>query len=66
MKKHLRLFILFFALLQHLSVAANVWPDGTPISEWFSDTARLDPAKLGRQYVVTDYGVCRYSTLLQT
>ena len=66
MKKHFRLFILFFALLQPLSVAADVWPDGTPIGEWFTDTARLDPARLGRQYVVTDYGVSRDSTLLQT
>ena len=79
MKKHLRLFILSFVLLQHLSVAAQLntsfpdqggeaclWPDGTPISEWFADTTRLDPLQLGRQYVVTDYGVSCDSTLLQT
>ena len=38
------------------SVRQQVWPDGTPISEWFSDTTRVDLSALKR-YVVTDYGV---------
>ena len=44
----------------------DLWPDGTPIAAWFSDTARVDISTLGRQYVLTDYGVQRDSTLLQT
>ncbi|MBR4433850.1 MAG: exopolygalacturonase [Bacteroidaceae bacterium] len=44
----------------------DLWPDGTPISAWFSDTAHVDITTLGRQYVLTDYGVQRDSTLLQT
>ena len=43
-----------------------LFPDGTPIPAWFSDTTRVDVASLGRQYVVTDYGVKTDSTLLQT
>lgn len=43
-----------------------VFPDGTPIPAWFSDTAKVDVATLGRQYVVTDYGVSRDSTVIQT
>ena len=43
----------------------QLWPDGTPISEWFSDTTRVDLSGLKR-YVVTDYGVSGYSTDVQT
>ena len=43
----------------------ELWPDGTPISEWFQDTTRVDLSAL-RHYVVTDYGVDGYSTEVQT
>ena len=42
------------------------WPDGTEMDAWFADTAKVDLASLGRQYVVTDYGVVNDSTVLQT
>lgn len=42
------------------------WPDGTPIDAWFSDTFRVDMQTLGRRYVVTDFGVCQDSNLVQT
>lgn len=45
--------------------APELWPDGTPISEWFKDTTRVDLSAL-RHYVVTDYGVDGYSTEVQT
>ena len=51
------------------SMAANakdVWPDGTAVSEWFAKTKRIDVKALGKQYVITDYGVKKDSTLLQT
>ena len=44
----------------------DVWPDGTPIAAWFSDTTRVDVSTLGKRYVVTDYGVNNYSTQVQT
>ena len=47
-------------------VKPELWPDGTPIVEWFSDTARVDIDRLGRQYVVTQYGVDGYSDEVQT
>ena len=43
----------------------ELWPDGTPIAEWFSDTTRVDLSGL-KHYVVTDYGVDGYSTDVQT
>lgn len=44
----------------------EVWPDGTPIPAWFSDTTRVDVGTLGKRYVVTDYGVKNYSEQVQT
>ena len=44
----------------------ELWPDGTPISEWFSDTTRVDISSLGKQYDVTRYGVDGYSDEVQT
>lgn len=35
----------------------DVWPDGTEISGWFSDTTSVDINKLGKQYRITNYGV---------
>ncbi len=65
-------FLAFLFLLLCIPVAARkkaapqLFPDGTPISAWFSDTTEVDVQTLGRQYVVTDYGVVADSTLLQT
>ena len=43
----------------------ELWPDGTEISAWFSDTSRVDLSGLKR-YVVTDYGVDRWADGVQT
>ena len=45
--------------------SVELWPDGTEISAWFSDTSRVDLSGLKR-YVVTDYGVDRWSDGVQT
>lgn len=43
------------------------FPDGSQMSEWFADTARVDIVKLGEQYIVTEYGVRpNDSTTVQT
>ena len=44
----------------------ETWPDGTVMDAWFKDTAKVDVASLGRQYVITDYGVKRDSAIVQT
>lgn len=64
--KKLLISISIFAL--SLSAQAqNVWPDGTKIDNWFSQTTPVNPDKLGKRYVVTDYGVVKGdSTLIQT
>ena len=48
------------------AVSPAVWPNGEPMDSWFMDTTRVDVNSLGRQYVITDYGVKQDSTLLQT
>ena len=45
---------------------AETWPDGTPMDAWFLNTQKIDPSTLGRQYVLTDYGVLIGSPELQT
>ena len=42
------------------------WPDGTPMDKWFENSTKVDVASLGRQYVITDYGVTKDSTIVQT
>lgn len=67
MKRIAALLILAITSLSMLAKpAAGVFPDGTPIPEWFSDTTRIDLGNLGRQYIITDYGVVKDSTVIQT
>lgn len=43
--------------------ADGLFPDGTIISKWYSDVPEL---KAGKTYVITDYGVKKDSTKVQT
>ncbi len=70
----MRKTILFLMLLLTVTGYANSkkkvvverWPDGTVMDAWFKDTTKVDMNALGRQYVITDYGVKNDSTLVQT
>jgi len=48
------------------TVAPQLWPDGTAMAAFFSDTSRVNVDTLGQRFVVTDYGVSTDSTLVQT
>lgn len=48
------------------SLAAETFPDGMPISDWFYDTLITPIDKLGEVYTITDYGVVDDSTIVQT
>ena len=52
--------------LSILNCKTLLWPDGTKMSSFFSNTQKVDVSSLGRQYVITDYGVKNDSMLLQT
>lgn len=60
--------LLMFALAYMGSEARQFekFPDGSDVPEWFNDSCKVDVSKLGRQYVITDYGVERDSTIVQT
>lgn len=45
----------------------DVWPDGTAMSSWYSDTTGVDLGRLGRRWLLTEHGVtATNSTLIQT
>lgn len=48
------------------SFAGEVFPDGTPIPDWFRQYETVDVAELGKSYKITDYGVENDSTIVQT
>ena len=43
-----------------------LWPNGEPMDAWFADTAKVDPATLGPQYLLTSHGVRQGTTDIQT
>ena len=56
----------FSSLFAFTIKASNVFPDGTPIPEWFNQKEVVDINLLGDKYCITDYDVIDDSTLLQT
>ena len=44
----------------------DTWPNGEVIDAWFSDTTKVDVKSLGKQYVLTDYGVRQGTEEIQT
>ncbi len=53
-------------LLATMGAEADNWPDDSKMDDWFLQSGKVDVAQLGRQYVITDYGVSTDSTLVQT
>ncbi|SHG13946.1 Glycosyl hydrolases family 28 [Flavobacterium fluvii] len=45
---------------------AETFPDGSAITAWFTDFSKIQLKNLGKQYTVTDYGVSKDSTKVQT
>lgn len=46
--------------------ASEIFPDGTPIPEWFREHRVVSIKELGKQYCITNYDVQNDSTILQT
>lgn len=62
-----RLFTLIFCICTFsLAMAGESFPDGTPIGEWFYASKPVNVNKLGKKFIVTEYGVKLDSTILQT
>lgn len=65
-QRFLTLFIMSVIASLNAMAATDKFPDGTPVSLWFSQNEIADLSKLGSQYVVTDYGVKMDSIVVQT
>lgn len=61
-------FLLFYSFVFfYLQVSAkDLFPDGTPIPDWFRQNEPVKVESLGTLFRITDYGVANDSTLLQT
>lgn len=57
-----------FVLLSSFAAHAEfkTFPDGSKVPAWFNDTKVPDINRLGKKYVVTDFGVVNDSTVIQT
>jgi len=61
------ILILFFSTLLSLQLPAkDIFPDGTPVPEWFRQNEPVNIQTLGKIYKITDYGIIHDSTLVQT
>lgn len=56
------LFLFYFSGLK----SQDKFPDGTAIPKWFKENKPTDINKLGKKYIITDFGVKSDSTVLQT
>ena len=61
MKKLLTIFLITLTVIpfhaRKKTQTADLWPDGTVISEWFKDTKPVELSTLGKQYTLTDYRI---------
>ncbi|SFU69990.1 Glycosyl hydrolases family 28 [Pustulibacterium marinum] len=63
----MKTILTFVCILCSLVInAQDIFPDGTPISNWFKDYKVVELEDLGKKYVITDHEVVNDSTLLQT
>ncbi len=62
----LALLLLLSLTLPFTALAREVFPDGTPIPDWFRQNQRTDITKLGKHYRITDFNVANDSTRIQT
>ena len=45
---------------------SQLFPDGSAIPNWFTDSKKIELKDLGKPYTITDYGVKKDSTKVQT
>lgn len=63
----MRFLPLLLSVFFSLQISAQeLFPDGTPIPDWFRQNKETDIKTLGKTYRITDYGVVNDSTILQT
>lgn len=55
--KGIIIFALSLLCVSVSSSSKDLWPDGTEISPWFSDIRPTDIRNLGKQFIITDFGI---------
>lgn len=66
-KKKLLSVLLLVTTMLHLNAwSQELFPDGTPVSDWFKENTPTNISKLGKRYAITDYNVIKDSTVIQT
>ena len=66
-QKLMTALLFLFALMFTLNTTAQeVFPDGTPIPDWFRQNKPTDINKLGKHYRITDFNLSKDSTIIQT
>ena len=58
------LLLMVFISINLNSYAQEVFPDGTPIPDWFRQNKATGINTLGKHYLITDYGLLNDSTLI--
>ena len=67
MRTRRKTFLLIAAILFSINIsAADLFPDGTHIPDWFRQTEMVNYKLLGKQYIITKHGVKKNSIELQT
>ncbi|MFN8354066.1 MAG: glycosyl hydrolase family 28 protein [Spirosomataceae bacterium] len=66
MKKLFLILTSFLSTAMSLQAQKATFPDGSPISSWFTTNPKVSLAQLGKAYVITDFGAKQDSTLVQT
>ena len=67
MRTRKKTFLLIAAILFSINIsAADLFPDGTPVPDWFRQTEMVNYKLLGKQYIITKHGVKKNSIELQT
>lgn len=60
------LTLLFSSSAAVAKEAKALFPDGTPIPEWFNDSSVPELQTLGKQYKLSQFGIISSTTLIQT
>lgn len=66
MKPILTICLLLLILVVKVDAQKNKFPDGSTMPKWFFDSTKIKIGNLGKQFILTDFGVKNDSTLVQT